>query len=156
MSILSVNHSNPGQNIQHPFTCHFAQPLKCVLTNLVSSGFSMPLQTWTRCYWNTQNTMNLMNHWPTKTLLRWEKFKNFVFMKWNVKPLIRDFVGCNLLWHIVAPPPPFHPSFCFSLPYFAPGLCLVVIQADQTTPWWSFNSWKSSPDIPNVQLAKKQ
>ena len=25
--------------------------------------------------------------------------------------------GCNLLWHIKAPPPPFH-SFCFSLSFF--------------------------------------
>ena len=30
--------------------------------------------------------------------------------------------GCHLLWHIVAPPPPFHSSFCFSLSHFVPDL----------------------------------
>ena len=48
----------------------------------------------------------------------------FIFLDCNgmLCHAIATLEGCDLLWHIIAPPTPIHLSFCFFLSYFAPDL----------------------------------
>ena len=72
--------------------------------------------------WNTNTLRNVRTQQKTNRLGKISKKYNKIrcfLQNGMLRHSLETLEGCNLLCHIVAPPPPSTPSFCFSLSYFA-------------------------------------